>query len=232
MNKKVVGIVIGLMAVAAIGSASPSACVPNGAVVVGASAVSSVSCGPLVFSNFSATVIQPPGGSATITLAPFGESEFDDSTGTVFLTFDPNMIVPAGAVEDIHFYFTVTGAVSQVDLSVGNTPGAAITEVYCSTPIPTSGGNTNQCTASGAGSVNGSLSAGAGGSNPGTPFNTVSTLYIFKDIQLNNTSGQTEELSTFTQSFHTPVPEPVTLSMMGIGLLGIGLMRRRQQGKK
>ena len=28
------------------------------------------------------------------------------------------------------------------------------------------------------------------------------------------------------------VPEPMTLSMMGIGLLGLGLMRRRQMGKK
>jgi len=30
----------------------------------------------------------------------------------------------------------------------------------------------------------------------------------------------------------TGVPEPMTLSMMGIGLLGLGLMRRRQMGKK
>jgi hypothetical protein len=30
----------------------------------------------------------------------------------------------------------------------------------------------------------------------------------------------------------TAVPEPMTLSMMGLGLLGLGVMRRRQQGRK
>jgi len=40
-------------------------------------------------------------------------------------------------------------------------------------------------------------------------------------------------IETFESGVHqSTVPEPMTLSMMGIGLLGLGFMRRRQMGKK
>ena len=48
-------------------------------------------------------------------------------------------------------------------------------------------------------------------------------------------NGNTGLISYESQVFGTAtsgVPEPMTLSMMGIGLLGLGLMRRRQMGKK
>jgi hypothetical protein len=65
-----------------------------------------------------------------------------------------------------------------------------------------------------------------------------SPAYIYKDISVDGRTGNVfgaadaGALSGFTQSFHTAVPEPMTLSMMGLGLLGLGLVRRRQQGKK
>jgi hypothetical protein len=205
--------------------------------VVGVGQVSSVACGPFTFSNFSATVVNPPGGTASITLAPFPLSEYDNTANFAFLTFNSGMTAAPGAMADLYFYFQVTGPVNQVDLGVSNSPGAFITETYCSTPIPTSGVTANQCTASGSGSVNGSISAGANQSVTSAVFNSVSTLYIFKDIMLNNSDGRTStELSSFTQSFHTSgngstsdVPEPMTLSMLGAGLVSLGLIRRQQR---
>jgi hypothetical protein len=236
MNTKVIGVLVVLLAFAAIGSASTVGCAPNGGVVVGVGAVSSVVCGPFTFNNFSAVVIDPPGGAPAITLAPSPFSEYDNTANFAFLTFNTGMTAAPGEIADLYFYFQVTGPVNQVDLGVSNSAGAFITETYCSTPIPTSGVTANQCGASGPGSVNGSISAGAGQNTTSAVFNNVGTLYIFKDIMLNNSDGQTStELSSFTQSFHTSgegstssVPEPMTLSMMGVGLLGLGLIRRQK----
>lgn len=49
-----------------------------------------------------------------------------------------------------------------------------------------------------------------------------------------HTAGQTDGIFLNLDDIitQTPVPEPMTLSMMGLGLLGLGVMRRRQQGRK
>jgi hypothetical protein len=222
MKKRVVGSLLGLIAFAAIGSASTVACNPDGAVVIGTGAVASISCGPLVFDSFSATVINPVGGTANLTMAPYAFSYFDNVSGIVNLIFNPSFVVPPGSIEDVYFFFKVTGPVTQVDLSASGSVGTGINEAYCSAAFVN-----NACPAGS--QVSGSISVGSNESNPGTPFGTtVSTLYIFKDIQLNNTLGtNTGELSSFSQSFHTAVPEPMTFSLMGAGLLGLGLLRKR-----
>jgi hypothetical protein len=53
-------------------------------------------------------------------------------------------------------------------------------------------------------------------------------VFINKDIQFNGFMAMSE----VTNSHLSGVPEPMTLSMMGIGLLSLGLLRRRQAGKK
>jgi hypothetical protein len=64
---------------------------------------------------------------------------------------------------------------------------------------------------------------------------TYTHISVFKDIALSTGTGTDAKanFSSLSQRFsETAVPEPVTFSMMGLGLLGLGLMRRRQAGKK
>jgi hypothetical protein len=59
------------------------------------------------------------------------------------------------------------------------------------------------------------------------PFSTTSPVYIFKDIETGPNDGQQSQLSEFTQSFETGAPEPISMLLLGSGLLGLGLLRRR-----
>jgi hypothetical protein len=55
------------------------------------------------------------------------------------------------------------------------------------------------------------------------------SLYVIKDIQLGNIGLGNETISYIGQSFHTAVPEPMTLALFGTGLFGLGLVQRRRR---
>ena len=58
----------------------------------------------------------------------------------------------------------------------------------------------------------------------------LSQVWVTKDIFLRANEGGAVGATIITQSFHqTAVPEPMTLSLMGVGLLGLGLLRRRMR---
>jgi len=146
------------------------------------------------------------------TPAVFLVSASVDAAQTVFLNFNPSL----SASQDIWFYFTVTGPLSGVGFGLGGIHGVS-TELVCSQPVIIGGLHNNQCPA---GTQLASMYVTSSGSDDKS-FQTVSTAYIFKNIGVNN-----GELSSMTQSFHT-VPEPLTFVLIGTGLVGLGLIRRR-----
>jgi hypothetical protein len=107
------------------------------------------------------------------------------------------------------------GGVNQVDLQVGGT-GASIDETICdSAGLDPNGG----CLGVELGNL--SLSSGQPRLWVSLPEHS-GAIWVFKDIYL---TGQTGHLTQFSESFH--VPEPLTLTLIGSGLLGFGLLRRR-----
>ena len=212
MKSKIFGILGGLLVMGAMASAAPVSC--NATTTTNVTTLGTLVCAGSgeSFSNFTVSSTAP----ATVGLSGM---TFDSTTGVVVLTFNPN---PSVVPLDIILGYQITGPTTGVDFDVLGTPesGITFTELACSTQL--CGGTTNV--------VFGNIgNAGPVESNSVSFTATQTNVWIKKDIDFN--SG-TSQLTDFMDSSHTPVPEPVTLSMMGIGLLGIGLMRRRQQGKK
>ena len=191
-----------LLAVTFLGVATASA-----ATLCGASPAENVlaggyscSIGGLTFSDFSSNMA---GAEVNIMGAAVLPHQ-------VNLLFNPNL----DAGDDIYFYFKVSGAyINMIDLSV-NGAGNSVEEDICSGPWD----SMNSCT----GTLLATISAN-GDARPiwSEEFPATNSIYVFKDI------GAGSHFSSFGQSFHM-VPEPMTFVLLGSGLLGLGLLRRRK----
>ena len=218
MSKKLLGITFGLLAMGVAASAAPVACSPDGtANVVG----STINCGPFVFSNFT---VQPNTGStATISMTAFSASSWDPATGFVDLSFQIGN--QSASLNDILFGYSVTGPLNGIDLSNGATSvNVTISESVCLVQFVNGVCNSQPNLLTGTNP----LVAGPNSSTANS-FSTVQSAWILKDIRFGSPGPF---ISDFSESHHSAVPEPMTLSMMGLGLLGLGLARRRQQVKK
>jgi hypothetical protein len=165
--------------------------------------------GGLTFSGWGVA-----GAGLTSVTVFFGQNS-SVSGSTVYVNFQVQHQPSPVQAADILLSYTVSGLLLGVDLFLGtHVPPVTIIENVCAVPF-----------------VQGSCPAGnllaSYSVNTLNPINAAffaphQTVYIVKDIQM----GPGAAISDFTNSHH--VPEPVTLSLTGLGLLAAGWLGRRR----
>src|SRR5271165_1347768 len=89
----------------------------------------SFNCGSLNFSNF---VIGNGGGAVGNWSGNISLNAASIAGSTVNLTFNPNLILNSGSSADLYLFFTVNGAINQIDGGLSGT-SASISESACAT---------------------------------------------------------------------------------------------------
>jgi hypothetical protein len=179
----------------------------------------------LVFNNFA---VDPSAGFTAATVGISGPAFGTGVIGSdVDLGFQIGGILGSGAPNDgdIALEYTVSGGIIGLDLSVQ------------ATPIPTLGGGSltvteEACSVAWAGSVcngitlaNFSVTSFGGAAQKTQLFTTPYSgeVFLLKDLSYDGATT-----SSFVNSqIISSAPEPMTLSLMGVGLLGLGLVGRR-----
>src|SRR5579862_792482 len=229
---------VGLLSVVALttsGTANASTCAgnllqqytanPTTAPSGGLSNSGTFSCqiAPLNFSNFS--YLLDSGGFSAV---PLNVSvEIANVTGSeVNLVFDPNLTVSS----DLELEDQVTGGIMGVDLDWNGSGTGFVNEVVCTvftmTGVCPSIDQLAILNENSGGAVatayNGGTSSTAGGVASVVFASSQSEVWIFKNINSGNAPYSEVEQSYL-------VPEPMTFSLLGAGLLGLGLMGRRRR---
>lgn len=205
---KTVWMVLALSAFGALAALGDTICDTSpvsGTVSDGTSLVGTGNCtvSGITFSNFEFTATT---GFAAST--PFSFSVALNPDGTTLDFHTTNM---GGTGEDGVFTFQASPGISAITLSTG--PADTVTESICASPFDPSCPVGQVLNNSALVSTNESVSS--------STVNAASVDYFFKD----DSGG-----SDFFQGIAS-VPEPMTLSLMGAGLLGLGLFGRRRLRK-
>ncbi|HEY6346178.1 MAG TPA: PEP-CTERM sorting domain-containing protein [Bryobacteraceae bacterium] len=198
-------VVVLLVAFSGIGFAA--ACVP-GSLIVGPATLSggtiltsTFSCteGAYTFSNFEVL-----GNTVPTPVPDFSVSTGPSTSASAYLLgLGYTDITGTGA--DFFLEYTITPGVVSASLSAG--PGVFVAELLCGTP--TSG----TCST---GILNTTVLATSNGGSVSSNVILAGTDYVFKDI-----AGGSNVVQDF-------VPEPVTFSLMGFGLLALGFAGRKR----
>jgi hypothetical protein len=241
MKKTLMG--VGSLAIAAItmsGTASAAPCTtgdnlltqyvsnPTTAPSGGLSNTGTFSCqiAPLNFSNFSYLL-----DAGSFSASPLDVSVESASVvgSEVTLLFNPNLAVSS----DLELEDQVTGGLLGVDLAWNGSGTGFVNEVVCtmftSTGICPSGDWLATLAVNSGGAV-ATVEPGCVGCSSSTANGVASVVFgaaqgevwIFKDINSGNAPYSEVEQSYL-------VPEPMTFSLLGAGLLGLGLLGRRRR---
>jgi hypothetical protein len=216
MNKFLMVLALSLLSLS-IASASSIPCTINGsdAIVEGTTSTTTVTCGGLTFDNFE--VLNATGGaSGIVDITSVGACANEGAANQVCLAFNPNL----QSNQDEALEFQVWGGINQIDMSVGG-EGASVTETACS--VAEVLGVCPDADLLGQITVESNQEATICNLPECENIAPSSPVYIYKDINVE--SGG---LSEFNQSFD-PAPEPVSMILLGSGLLGLGLLRRRSR---
>jgi hypothetical protein len=186
-----------------------AACVP-GSLIVGPATLSggtiltsTFSCteGAYTFSNFEVV-----GDTVPIPITNFSVSTGPSTNASAYiLGFGYTDLSGTGA--DFLLEYQITPGVVSASLSAG--PGVNVSELLCA--VPTGAGGS--CPT---GALNTTVLATSNGGSVASNVTFAQTDYVFKDI-----SGGSNVVQDF-------VPEPVTFSLMGLGLLAIGFAGRKR----
>ncbi len=174
--------------------------------------------GGLNFSNFSVSA-----NPATMNVLLANVDVTSSSVNLGFQIGGFAFSLPTSA-PDLRLSYEVKGTTTGVDNLFGGSPGTSLLEIVCDSKGIASG---TSCVDTPLGFIlNSGLQHGS------LTFATPQTnIWIIKDITVqSNFTGTAVEVSDFTNSHATStIPEPMTLSMMGAGLLGLSLMSRRRK---
>lgn len=159
--------------------------------------------GGYTFSNFD---VYSAATNVTITDFTVGVSVTGNQ---LTINFSPGL-----GTDDLLIYYDITPGITTMTLGAGTT--TTVSEVICSSPYTSE--STGNSTCSGTVLNTSSLAVSNNGTDPTTAVSAVTAAgedYVVKDV-----SGGSELFQTIT-------PEPMTMSLMGVGLLGLGFIGRK-----
>jgi len=158
--------------------------------------------------------------------------------GDTVVNFNPNLSgnVANQGISDLHFVFEVDGGLLGASLT-NNGINSQIGEKVCTTQMDLTGtcNGTLLWSANASDGMTDTCGPGAATTGVGNAFcnfTPQTTVWVWKDISIGTSSSGGQLIinpnahnSSFNQDFLTP--EPMTLSLMGVGLLGLGILGRR-----